>query len=147
MGKSALALDLISRGHRLVADDAIELHRSAAGQLIGRCPATLHGFLEVRGLGVLDVRRHFGVRSLQRQSAVDLIIALNPRAAPGNRLTGNRRAQRLLGLSVPRIALRPGHNLAVLVEAACHAESLRRSGFNAATALAHRQLIALQSRR
>lgn len=146
-GKSALALELLTRGHRLIADDAVELRKSPSQKLVGRCPAVLHGFLEVRGLGVLDLRRHFGADALRRQSAIDLIVALAPRATAGRRLTGSRRVQRLLGVPLPRIALRPGHNLAVRIEAAARAEQLRRAGFDAAADLARRQHNAIQRNR
>ena len=146
IGKSALALELLAQGHRLIADDAIEIRPTAAKTIIGRCPATLYGFLEIRGLGILDVRRHFGAGSLRRESSIDLIIRLDPRAAAGNRLTGNRRMKRLGGRSLPCTVLRPGHNLPVLVVAACRAEQLRRNGHDAATALAHRQQKAIQRR-
>lgn len=146
IGKSALALELLSRGHRLIADDAIEINTSEK-KLIGHCPPLLADYLEVRGLGILDVRRHFGARSVLRQSTIDLVIALDPRASAGNRLTGNRRTRRLLGIALPRITLQPGHNLAVLIEAACHAESLRLKGFDAAATLTRRQQQAILKKR
>lgn len=144
VGKSALALELLDRGHRLVADDAVEIRKSTDARIIGRCPRTLHGFLEVRGLGILDVRRHFGSRAIHSESTIDLLVHLSKRAPQGDRLQGSRRQQRLLGVSLPRLQLRPGHNLVVLIEAACRIESLRQKGFDAAATLARRQQNAIR---
>jgi len=146
-GKSELGMELVSRGHRLIADDAIEFVRDGK-QLIGRCPPLLEGFIEVRGLGILNVRRIFGAHSVIASAPLDLIIDLGVRGdpTPDERLFGRRGVTTLLGISVEEISLprRVGHNLAVLVEAACRDHGLRRTGYNACDDLIARQAQAVR---
>jgi len=136
-GKSELGLELVSRGHRLVADDAIEFRIDAGNPayLIGRCPPLLDGFIEVRGLGILNLRRLYGDASVLGEHRLDLAIALDARTEPSadERLTGRRSTVNVLGIAVPEISLprRVGHNLAVLVEAACRDHRHRAAGYNA----------------
>ncbi len=145
VGKSELALVLLSRGHRLVADDATEFVCERGG-VRGHCPPLLRGFIEARALGILNVRRLFGVRSVLGSARLDLIITLD---APGahtetgfERLSGRRRSREVLGIAVAEVSIpiRLGHNLAVLVEAACRDDRLRRRGYRADEDLARRQL-------
>ncbi len=142
VGKSEIGLELISRGHRLIADDAVEFRRSG-DDILGCCPPLLEGFIEVRGLGILDVRRMYGEQALSAASRLDLVIDLSIRAeaAADERIDGLRSVYRVLGTEVPEISLprRVGHNLAVLVEAACRDHRLRREGYNAADELVARQ--------
>ena len=149
VGKSELALELLNRGHRLVADDAADFELSAAGRILGRCPPLLKGFLEARSLGILNVRRMYGARAIAAPTPLDLVITLD---APGpspdvglERLTGRRSERELLGKRIPEISIpiRLGHNLAVLVEAACRDLKLRRRGYRADEDLTHRQLAAI----
>lgn len=139
MGKSELALDLISRGHKLIADDAVDVHQPAAGFLLGECPALLRDFMEVRGLGVVNVRRLYGDTATALAQRLDLIIRLDNRpdhllhtAADESvdRLSGRRSVCELLGVAVPEIFLRAklGHNQRALVEAACRDHWLRLFG-------------------
>ncbi len=141
-GKSELGLELVSRGHRMVADDAIEFHLED-GRLTGRCPPLLKGFIEVRGLGILNLRRLYGDAALAAQANIDLVIDLDAsgEASPEERLFGRRRLTRLHGIDVPTISLprRVGHNLAVLVEAACRDHLQRRAGYDACADLVERQ--------
>ncbi|MFA5940553.1 MAG: hypothetical protein WC809_14435 [Sinimarinibacterium sp.] len=145
VGKSELALELLSRGHRLVADDAPEFARQGA-RVRGQCPPLLSGFLEARSLGILNVRRLFGTRSVQSGSTLDLLIALDTpeaRAETGlERLSGRRSTRSVLGVDIPQvfIPIRLGHNLAVLVEAACRDLRLRRRGYRADEDLSRRQM-------
>lgn len=145
VGKSELALELLSRGHRLVADDAPEFARRGV-RVHGRCPPLLSGFLEARSLGILNVRRLFGTRSVQSASTLDLLIALDTpdaRAETGlERLSGRRTTRSVLGVEIPEvfIPIRLGHNLAVLVEAACRDLRLRRRGYHADQDLSRRQM-------
>lgn len=149
IGKSELALELLSRGHTLVADDAVELLRLPGPLLIGRPPALLEGFLEVRGLGILDVRRMYGSAALSARTRVDFILHLVPFGdAPVDyraRLAGLRSERDLLGLAVPEVSLpvRVGHNLATLVEAASRDQWLRLRGIEADVEFAarHQQAI------
>jgi HPr kinase/phosphorylase len=145
-GKGALALELISRGHALVADDAPELIRPAPGVLIGRCPPVLYGYLETRGLGVLDVRAMHGESSVRPHARLDFVVRLAD-VSRSRRAGGVRSTTRLLGETVPVISLAPGtgDNLAVRVEAACRDHWLRLGGVRADAAFAERQKNAIRA--
>ena len=135
VGKSELALELISRGHRLVADDTPTLTRVAPDILEGACPPTLSDLLEVRGLGILNIRLMFGDSAIKRNKRVRLIVhlvKLEDIAPPAeSRLQGMRDTRLILGVSVPAITLpiAPGRNLAVLVECAVRDHILRLGGY------------------
>ncbi len=149
LGKSELALELLSRGHRLVADDAAEFTLEN-GRPIGRCPALLCGFLEVRGLGILNIERMFGAQSLTPSHALDLVLRLLlpvDVAELSDRIHGQSRARPLLGVEVPEIALpiRLGHNLSALAEAACRNQMLKRDGYDAAEDFVLRQRLAIDN--
>jgi HPr kinase/phosphorylase len=153
VGKSELALELLTRGHRLIADDASEFSRDGAGPIRGRCPPLLRGFLEARSLGILNVREMFGTACLLDDYQLDLVIRLEFRhemlartPQPLERLEGRRSSVALLGAEIPEISIpiRLGHNLAVLVEAACRDLKLRQSGYRADEDLAERQLQAIR---
>jgi HPr kinase/phosphorylase len=156
-GKSALALELLGRGHALVADDAVEFCRPAPSILVGRSPAVIEGYLETRGLGVLDVRRMHGARALRSRARLDLIVRLErgrPRALTATqRLHGRRGTRRVLGEPVPLLSLpqswfaKTGHNLAALIEAACLDRRLQLDGVDAPAALAKRQARAIKKGR
>ena len=151
-GKSTLALELVTRGHRLVADDAVELVRPAAGIVVGRCPGLLKGYVATRDLGVVDVGRMHGARALLPRRRVDLVVRLaaGTRRAGARQLLGGRRGtRRLLGERLPAVTLpvpraRTGHNHAALVEAACLDWRLRQDGIEADAALARRQARAIK---
>jgi HPr kinase/phosphorylase len=151
-GKSLLALDLVARGHALVADDAVDVVRPAAGILVGRSPRVLQGYLEARPLGVLDLEGMHGARAVRGRQRLDLVVRLQPgRARPlaaAERLAGRRGTRRILGVRLPRLslALRLGHNLAPLVEAACLDQRLRLDGVDAAAALSRRQARAVRNK-
>ncbi len=140
-GKSELALELVTRGHRLVADDAPEFTQIAPDVLDGACPELLQDLLEVRGLGILNVRQMFGDTAVKRNKYLRLIVHLTrphlePQAAGMERLIGDLGSRRLLDLDVPMITLpvMPGRNLAVLTEAAARAHILRIKGVDPAAA-------------
>lgn len=147
IGKSELALDLISRGHALIADDSpIFLHQDD-GSWMGHCSTPLQDFLEVRGLGILDLRHLFGDEAIILRHRLDLVIRLedgpNAPLSPEERLRGAWREYREAGLVIPALPLsvRGGRNLALLVETAArvHACGTREgSGYNAADALSRR---------
>lgn len=151
VGKSELALELLARGHRLVADDVVEMRRLPGDILIGSAPALLQDFLEVRGLGVLDVARMFGGQALVPHRRVDFMMELLPvRDAPTDyraRLAGLRGEVTMLDLPLPTICLpiRVGHNLATLVEAASRDQWLRLQGYRADDAFAERQQRAIDA--
>lgn len=145
VGKSELALELISRGHRLVADDAPEFYPFGADAVSGACPAVLQDFLEVRGLGILDIRAMFGEAAVGPGRKLDLIVHLvrpgDPDLPTPDRIGGSRRHRDILDARIPEITLpvAAGHNLAVLVETACRDYLLRMQGYAADEAFAERQ--------
>ncbi|EGV36515.1 HPr(Ser) kinase/phosphatase [Neisseria weaveri] len=124
LGKSELALELISRGHSLVADDAVELHRTGPETLTGRCPTMLRDFLEVRGLGVLNIRHIFGETSIRPKKILQLIIHLvaadDDYMKQLDRLSIRTETESILNVNIRSVTLPVaiGRNLAVLVEAA-----------------------------
>ena len=145
IGKSELALELISRGHRLVADDAPEFRRVAPDTLRGSCPPALRDFLEVRGLGVLNVRAMFGDSVIKYDKNLRLIVhleAMDERQMRHlDRLHGQRRSRAIQGVDVPQVTLPviPGLNLAVLVECAVRGHILSLRGYNAGQDFIERQ--------
>jgi HPr kinase/phosphorylase len=151
IGKSELALELINRGHRLIADDAPELANTAPETLEGTCPALLRDFLEVRGLGILNIRAMFGESAVLPSKELNLIVnlrALNDRELAGiDRLSGTLSARRVLGVTVPEVTMpvAPGRNLAILVEAAVRNQVLRIRGYDAGVDFAERQARTVQS--
>lgn len=138
IGKSELALELVSRGHRLIADDAPVFSRSGPDILLGQCPEALQNFLEVRGLGVLNIRALFGDSAIKQNMELHLVVHLatisQSKMQHIDRLMGTRRKQRMLEVEVPEIELpvAPGRNLAVLVEAAARNQILYTNGYDAA---------------
>ena len=140
-GKSELALELMTRGHRLVADDAPEFTQIAPDVLDGTCPELLQDLLEVRGLGILNVRDMFGDTAVKRNKYLRLIVhltrpQLEPQPAGMERIIGDLGTRRVLDLDVPIITLpvMPGRNLAVLTEAAARLHILRAKGVDPAAA-------------
>lgn len=142
IGKSECALDLIVRGHRLVADDTVEIRRRAESVLIGTCPDLTRHHMEVRGLGLINVRDLFGVASTRSSKRVELVVQLE-RWEPGReyeRLGLDDSHYELLGLQVPllRMPVAPGRNISILVEVAARNQLLRSRGHHAARKLAAR---------
>ena len=140
-GKSELALELVTRGHRLVADDAPEFTQIAPDVLDGTCPELLQDMLELRGLGVLNIRQMFGDTAVKRNKYLRLIVhlsrpSLEPTPTGLERLTGDLGTRRVLDLDVPMITLpvMAGRNLAVLAEAATRMHILRSKGVDPAAA-------------
>lgn len=150
LGKSELALELVSRGHGLVADDAVEFARVAPNAIDGYCPPLLQNILEVRGLGLLDVRTIFGESSVRRKMRLRLIVQL-VRAlsteAERERLPLQDTTQEILGLPVRKVVLTvaAGRNLAVLVEAAVRNAILQLRGIDTLSEFMERQLQAIRN--
>lgn len=148
-GKSELALELVARGHQLIADDAVDWRRGADGTVTGWCPPPLAGFIEIDGLGVLHVGALYGEAALAPSAALDLVVELGAGAAGAaeERLHGRRGVFTLLGAEIAQISLPAhlGHNSAVLVEAACRDHLLRKSGYRADQDLIARQRRLLES--
>ena len=142
IGKSECALELVSRGHRLVADDAVELRVRADAYLMGNCPELTRHHMEIRGIGLINVQDLFGIASTRRSKRVELVVQLE-------RWDPTREYERLglddvhyeaLGIRVPlvRMPVAPGRNLAILVEVAARNQLLRNTGLNSARRLADR---------
>ncbi|MCB1626740.1 MAG: HPr(Ser) kinase/phosphatase [Xanthomonadales bacterium] len=145
-GKSELALELITRGHRLIADDATEFTLIAPDVIDGTCPELLRDCLEVRGLGVLNVRNMFGDTAVKKNKYLRLILHLAPeqdlaQADPEARLFGSISSRTVLGVDVTQLAIpvAAGRNLAVLVEAAVRNHVLKSGGIDAAQIFVDRQ--------
>jgi len=146
LGKSELALELISRGHGLVADDAVELTRTAPNIIEGYCPPLLQNLLEVRGLGLLDIRTIFGETSVRRKMRLKLVVHLIRSSAEAfERLPVQDLTQDILGIPVRRVMLQvaAGRNLAVLVEAAVRNTILTLRGIDTMGEFIERQALAI----
>ena len=142
IGKSECALDLVVRGHRLVADDTVEVRRRAESVLIGTCPDLTRHHMEVRGLGLINIQDLFGVAATRSSKRVELVVQLE-RWEPGReyeRLGLDDAHYEILGLQVPllRMPVAPGRNLSILVEVAARNQILRTRGHHAARKLAAR---------
>jgi HPr kinase/phosphorylase len=140
IGKSECALDLIHRGHRLVADDTVEVRRRQETILIGTCPELTRHHMELRGLGVINVKDLFGIASTRSSKRVELVVQLE-RWVPTReyeRLGLDDEFYEILGLRVPliRMPVAPGRNIAILVEVAARNQLLRSRGHHAARTLA-----------
>ncbi len=145
LGKSELALDLVCRGHRIIADDAPEFARIAPDTINGTCPELLQNFLEVRGLGVLNIRQMYGDSAIKSNKYLKLIIELIPPKMhvpkSEDRIRLSERITNILGINIPTISLpvAPGRNLAVLVEAAVRDHLLVKNGYSASEDFITRQ--------
>jgi HPr kinase/phosphorylase len=142
IGKSECALDLVVRGHRLVADDAVELRCRAQSFIIGTCPDLTRHHMEIRGLGLINVQDLFGVASTRTSKRVELVVQLE-RWEPGreyDRLGLDDRYYETLGVRIPmiRMPVAPGRNVAILVEVAARNQLLRVRGHHAARRLVER---------
>jgi HPr kinase/phosphorylase len=142
IGKSECALDLVVRGHRLVADDAVQVHRRGETVLIGTCPELTRHHIEIRGLGIINVHELFGVASTRNSKRLELVVELQRRdpAREYDRLGVEERHYDLFGVNLPFVSMpvAPGRNIAILVEVAARAQLLRSRGLSAARRLAAR---------
>lgn len=150
IGKSELALELVSRGHGLVADDVVELQQIGPETVQGRCPPMLRDFLEVRGLGVLNIRSIFGETAVRPRKALRLIVHLelpaDGRYEERDRLATRSGTRSVLGVEIPTVTLTvaPGRNLAVLVEAAVRNHILITRGIDSTRDFIARQAAAMR---
>jgi HPr kinase/phosphorylase len=150
VGKSELGLELISRGHGLVADDVVEISRIAVNTLEGRCPPMLKDFLEVRGLGLLNIRTIFGETAVRRKLKLRLIVHLERPHPAGRdaieRLPLAALSEEILGVTVPKVIIpvAAGRNLAVLVEAAVRNQILKLRGIDSMAEFMARQTREIQ---
>jgi HPr kinase/phosphorylase len=145
VGKSELALELVSRGSGLIADDVVELYRIGPETVEGRCPSLLKDFLEVRGLGVLNIRTIFGEAALRPRKNLKLVVHLaRPTATkdvPVERLPLNAGSEQIMGVDIRRVTIpvAAGRNLAVLTEAAVRNYVLQLRGFDSTQEFIERQ--------
>ena len=151
MGKSETALELIKRGHRLIADDAVEIKIIGRDSLVGSAPELIRYYMELRGIGVINVRHIYGVGAVKPESSIDLIVHLEPwdDKKAYDRLGIINETENLLGVELPRVTIpvMPGRNLAVIMELAAMNNRQKKMGFNAAETLvgAHDAAIDLMS--
>lgn len=131
VGKSETALELVKRGHRLVADDVVEIIKLSGNQLIGQCPEIIRHMMEIRGLGIIDVRTLYGIGAVLTEKSIDLAVQLEAGDVTNiDRLGLISEYITLLGVQVPNITIpvRPGRNLAIIIEVAAMNFRLRRMG-------------------
>jgi HPr kinase/phosphorylase len=142
IGKSECALDLIVRGHRLVADDTVDVRRRAESILIGSCPELTRHHMELRGLGVINIKELFGIASTRSSKRVEFVVQLErwDHDRQYERLGLDNESFEILGLTVPliRMGVAPGRSVAILVEVAARNQLLRSRGHDAARELAAR---------
>jgi len=142
VGKSETAIELVKRGHRLVADDAVELKRVSDKSILGSSPEIIRHFVELRGIGIVDVKNVFGIGAVKNTEKVDLIINLEmwQDKKQYDRLGLTTEYTELLGIKIPSLTIpvKPGRNLAVVIEVAAINHRQKRMGYNAAEALNER---------
>ncbi len=136
IGKSETAIELVKRGHRLIADDAVEIKRVSATTLVGRAPEIIRHYVELRGVGIVDVRRLFGMGAVKETEKIDLVINLEnwQDGKMYDRLGLEETTTDILGINVPMIVLPvcPGRNLSVVIEVAAMNNRQKRMGYNTA---------------
>ncbi len=136
VGKSETAIELVKRGHRLIADDAVEIKRVSAKALVGEAPEMIRHYVELRGIGIVDVRRLFGMGAVKLSEKIDLVINLEPwvQGKMYDRLGLDTQVTEILGIDVPSmtIPVRPGRNLAIILEIAAMNNRQKKMGFNTA---------------
>ena len=136
VGKSETAIELVKRGHRLIADDAVEIRRSATGRLKGTSPELIRHYIELRGIGVVDVRRLFGMSAIKRETDIDMVINLEPwnDNTMYDRLGTENLYTSILDVQVPTLTIpvKPGRNLAIIIEVAAMNNRNKKMGYNAA---------------
>lgn len=139
VGKSEAAIELIKRGHRLIADDAVEIKRVSSKSLVGSAPDNIRHFIELRGIGIINARRIFGMGSVKLTEKIDLVLSLevwNPENVYDRMGLENEEIE-ILGLKLPKITIpvKPGRNLAVIIEVAAMNNRQKKLGYNAAQEL------------
>lgn len=145
IGKSEIALSLINRGHRLIADDAVLFNLVNDETIVGHCPPLLQDFLEVRGLGILNIRVMFGDTAIKENKRLQLVVRLAAMESDElikiDRLYGMYRSQSILNIATPEVTIpvASGRNLSVLVEGAVRNQVLKNTGYNASEEFANRQ--------
>ncbi|MGM9683554.1 MAG: HPr(Ser) kinase/phosphatase [Eubacteriales bacterium] len=136
IGKSETAIELVKRGHRLIADDAVEIKRVSARTLVGSAPDLIRYYIELRGIGVVDVRRLFGMGAVKVTERIDLVINLEPWDSEKmyDRFGLDEECINILGIEIPQITVpvKPGRNLAIILEIAAMNNRQKKMGYNTA---------------
>ena len=136
VGKSETAIELIKRGHRLIADDAVEIRRVSAKALVGTAPEIIRHYIELRGIGIVDVRRLFGMGAVKQSEKIDMIIKLEPweNGKMYNRMGLDEEFTDIMGIRIPTttIPVKPGRNLAIILEIAAMNNRQKKMGYNTA---------------
>lgn len=139
VGKSETAIELVKRGHRLVADDAVEIRKTSNRTLVGSSPDNIRHFLELRGIGIINTRRLFGMGAVKVSEKIDLIVELEPWDSTKiyDRMGVDNEYTTILGIKIPSltIPIKPGRNLAVILEVAAMNNRQKKMGYNAAAEL------------
>ncbi len=141
VGKSETAIELVKRGHRLIADDAVEIRRVSSKTLVGSAPENIRHFIELRGIGIVNARRIFGMGAVKLTEKIDMVIQLEPwdNEKVYDRMGLDSETMDILGLEVPllTIPVKPGRNLAIIIEVASMNNRQKKMGYNAAQELMH----------
>ena len=142
VGKSEAALELLKRGHRLVADDAVDIRRVSAGRLVGQAPEMVRNFMEIRGIGIINVATLFGIGSVMQSKSIDMVVHLEhwQQDKEYDRLGLTDETRKILDVDVPWLLMpiRLGRNLAVVLEVAARNLRLKQQGYSAAKDLEQR---------
>ena len=151
VGKSEAALELVKRGHQLVADDVVDIKKVNENRLIGESPETIRHFMEIRGIGIIDIRQMYGIGAVLVHKSVEMAIHLElwQESKAYERLGMSDSYTTIMGVKIPQIVLpvRPGRNLAVVIEVAARNLGLKRLGYSAANELDRRlKEVAIHSR-
>jgi len=142
VGKSETAIELVKRGHRLIADDAVEIRRVSSKSLVGAAPDNIRHFIELRGIGIINASRIFGVGAVKLTEKINLVINMEPWDVNKvyDRMGLEGQTTEILGLSIPSLTIpvKPGRNLAVIIEVAAMNSRQKKLGYNAAEDLLNR---------
>lgn len=142
VGKSETAIELLKRGHRLVADDAVEIKRVSSRTLVGSSPDIIKHFVELRGIGIVDVKEIFGMGAVKDTESINMIIHLEPwiEGKQYDRLGMLDEYTNIMGINIPSLTIpvKPGRNLAIIIEVASMNNRQKRMGYNAAVELNNR---------
>ena len=142
VGKSETAIELVKRGHRLIADDAVEIRKVSSKSLVGSAPDNIRHFIELRGIGIINASRIFGVGSVKLTEKIDMVINLEPWDINKvyDRMGLEEKTMEILGITVPSVTIpvKPGRNLAVIIEVASMNNRQKKLGYNAAEDLLKR---------
>ena len=141
VGKSETAIELIKRGHRLIADDAVEIRRVSSKTLVGSAPDNIRHFIELRGIGIVNARRIFGMGSVKITEKIDMVIQLEQwdNSKVYDRMGLDNEFTEILNIRIPLVTIpvKPGRNLAIIIEVAAMSNRQKKMGYNAAQELMH----------